>query len=169
MSGNSRLPLGFKTQERLAGFRADLEAVIGNIRVDGKPVTALVQVTGASTTFYTENPDTPEGHHWDASGPGTSDYDIDVSSPELAGALLDNLESAANEEVLRAGKRVYFRNGGAGGFLQLFPDFESLARRWEKELGRGIELRLRLDLTPVARLPDPPAIGPGPILLLRRE
>ena len=37
------------------------------------------------------------------------------------------------------------------------------------ELGRAIDLRLKLDLTPVAQLPDPPAVGPGSILLLRRE
>jgi hypothetical protein len=167
--GSSRLPLGFKDQARLAAFKADLEEATNGTRVDGKPITALIQVTGVSTTFYSDNPDTPEGHHFDASGPGTSDYAIDVFSPELAGALLDNPKSAANEEVLEGGERVFFRNGGEGGFYQAFPRFESLMRRWEKELGRAVDLRLRLSLTPVAQLPDPPAVGPGPILLLRRQ
>ncbi len=168
MHGRSRLPLGFKDHAQLAAFKADLEELIDKTRVDGKPITALVQVTGASTAFYSDNPDTPDGHHWDASGRGLSDYDIDLFSPELAGALLDNPKAAGNEEVLAGGKRVFFRNGGEAGLYQVFPQFESLVRQWEQELGRAIELRLRLDVTPVAQLSDPPAMGPGPILLLRR-
>jgi hypothetical protein len=169
MNGHSRLPLGFRDQGQLAAFKASLEEVVGKARVDGQPITVLIQVTGASTTFYSENPDTPEGHCFDATGRGKSDYDIDLFSPELAGALLDNPKAAANEEVLWGGERVFFRNGGEGGFYQAFPQFESLVRRWEKEFGRAIELRLKLDVTPTARLPDPPAVGPGPILLLRRQ
>jgi hypothetical protein len=168
MTGNSRLPLGFRDQAQLAAFRAALEDVIDKIRVEGQPITALVQVTGASTTFYSENPDTPEGHCFDASGRGKSDYDIDLFSPELAAVLLRTPTVGANEEVLAGRERVYFRNGGAAGFYQTFLQFESLVRRWEQELGRAIELRLKLNLTPVAQLPDPPAVGPGPILLLRR-
>jgi hypothetical protein len=167
-AGNSRVPLGFEGQARVAAFQADLAEVISKVCVDGPPITALVQVTGASTTFYSENPDTPEGHHWDSSGRGKSDYDIDLYSPELAAALLDDPKVAANEEVLVGGERVFFRNGGKAGFYQVFPQFERLVRRWEQELGRAIELRLKVDLTPIARLPDPPAAGPGPIPLVRR-
>jgi hypothetical protein len=100
---------------------------------------------------------------------GTSDYDIDVFSPELAAALLQNPKAAANEEILEGGRRVHFRNGGDGGFFQVFPQFESLVRRWEKELGRAIDFRLRLSVTPISELPAPPTVGPGPILLLGRE
>ena len=169
MNANSRLPLGFQDQAQLASFEAALREVFDTTRVGDLPITALVQFTGASTTFYSNNPDMPEGHHFDAFGHGTSDYAIDVFSPELATALLDNPKAAANEEVLEGGERVYFRNGGEGGFFQVFPQFESLVRRWEYELGRAIDSRLKIDLTPIARLPDPPAVGPGPILLLRRE
>jgi hypothetical protein len=169
MKGQPRLPLGFKDQAQLAAFKADLEQVIDGTRVKGQPITALVLVTGASTTFYSNNPDTPEGHHWDSSGLGTSGYDIDVFSPELLRGWLENPNARANEELLEDGKRVYCRNNGEAGFFQAFPQFESLVRRWEKALGRAIDLRLRLTLTPVAQLPDPPAVGPGPILLLRRE
>jgi hypothetical protein len=177
MQGTSRLPLGFKDAAQLAAFKADLEQVIGVTRVNGRPITALVLVTGASTTFYSDNPDTPKGHHWDSSGLGTSDYDIDVFSPELLNGFFQHPNAGANEEVLgyrgsryleETGKRVYCRNNGEAGFLQRFPQFESLVRRWEKALGRAIDFRLKLNLTPIAQLPDPPAVGPGPILLLRR-
>src|SRR5262249_13747404 len=134
----------------------------------GRPITALVLITGTGTTFYSNNPDTPEGHHWDSSGPGTSDYEIEVFSPELATALLRNPKPAVNEEIATQGEWVFFRNAGQRGFYQAFPQFESLGRRWENVLGRAIDFRLRLSLMPIAQLPDPPAVGPGPILLLRR-
>jgi hypothetical protein len=168
-AGGLRIPLGFEGAAQLARFKADLEEVVANLRVGGRPITALALLAGASTTFYSDNPDTPEGHHWDKSGLGASDYDIDLCSPELAAALLDSPSAAANEEILEGGQHVYFRNGGDGGFYRAFPQFESLVRRWERELGRAIELRLKLELAPVAQLPDPPAVGPGPILLLRRQ
>lgn len=171
-NGNSRVPLGF-SRTQLADIKADLKKVIDATRVDGQPITALVQVTGASTTFYSNNPDNPLGHHWDSSGIGKSDYDIDIFSPELAETLLLTAKVATkvatNDEVLNKHGKVFFRSSGMYGFYQTFPQFESLARHWEKELGRAIDLRLKMDLTPVAQLPDPPNVGPGPILLLRSE
>src|SRR5262245_14068308 len=104
IDGSTRLPLGFKDHAQLTAFKADLDEVLEMTRVSGRSITALIQVTGASTTFYSENPDTPEGHHWDSAGPGKSDYEIDVFSPELADVLLQNPKVAANEEVLAGGE-----------------------------------------------------------------
>jgi hypothetical protein len=169
MQSTSRLPLGFKDQGQLAAFKADLEQVIDGTRVKGRPVTALVVLTGTGTTFYSGNPDTPAGHHWDSSGLGTSDYEIDVCSPELLDGVFQHPHAGSNKEVIQGQEYAFCRNNGEGGFLQSFPQFEALARRWEKALGRVIDFRLKLNLTPVAQLPDPPAVGPGPILLLRRQ
>src|SRR5262249_39686192 len=156
---------------------AELEQTIDATRVRGRPITALVLVTGVSTTYYSDNPDHPDGHHWDSSGPGTSGYDVDAFSPELLSSCFERPGAKANEEVVgygaiylaEVGERVYCRNNGEAGFFQAFPQFEALVRRWEKALGRMIDFRLRLSLTPVAQVPDPPAVGPGPIVLLRRE
>src|SRR4051812_914001 len=100
---NSRLPLGFRDQAQLDGFKADLEQTVDGTRVRGRPITALILVTGVSTTFYSDNPDHPDGHHWDSSGPGTSGYDVDVFSPELLSSWFERSGAKANEEVVGYG------------------------------------------------------------------
>jgi hypothetical protein len=116
MDGDPRVPLGFESVEQLREFQADIQQTIASIQVDGKPVTAMLQVMWTSTRFYSGNPDKPLGHHWDRAGIGKSDYDIDVISPELVKAMLQNPEAEANDKVLRGGERVIFMCGGEGGF-----------------------------------------------------
>jgi len=124
-----RLPLGFESYEQLQEFRQDLDNAISSITVNGQPATASVQVMGSSTTFYSGNPDKDLGHHFDKKGPGASDYDIDIVSPELVKQLLQHPSPAANDVVLRGGERVIFKSGGEGGFYQTFPQFEALSRK----------------------------------------
>jgi hypothetical protein len=143
--------------EQLREFQADIQQTIASIQVDGKPISAALQVMGSSTSFYSGNPDKPLGHHWDRAGIGQSDYDIDVVSPELVKAMLQNPDAAANDKVLRGGERVIFKSGGEGGFYQAFPQFEALARRWEEKLGRDFDFKLKMDMTPIAD--QPPSSG----------
>lgn len=168
MEGDPRLPLGFESQAQLQEFKDDIERVLGGITVDGKPITALVQVMGTSASFYSGNPDKAEGHHWDKKGIGKSDYDIDVVSPELVKALMQNPNAAPNDVVLRDGERVIFKSGGPGGFFEAFPQFADLASDWTDKLkGREVDFKLKMDLTPIAELPPPPASG-GPIGLVQK-
>jgi hypothetical protein len=168
MEGDPRVPLGFESQAQLEEFKADIERALAGITVDGKPVTAVVQVMGTSTSFYSGNPDKAEGHHWDKKGIGKSDYDIDVISPELVKVMLQNPDAAANDVVLRNGERVIFKSSGPGGFFEAFPQFADLAREWKDKLGgRDVDFKLKMDLTPIDQLPPPPGSG-GPIPLVRK-
>jgi len=80
-----RLPLGFEDYEQFHQFKDDCRKVIEGLKVNGESISALMRQTGTGTTFYSENPYRPLGHHFDKlrlEGK-LSDIDICLFSPEL--------------------------------------------------------------------------------------
>jgi hypothetical protein len=98
-----------------------------------------------------------------------SDYDIDVISPELVKGMFEKFENPnVSEDIIRDGEKVIFKSNKPGGFFAAFPEFAELAGRWEKELGREVDFKLKLEPTPVSDLPEYKDPGAGPIVLFRK-
>jgi hypothetical protein len=164
--GDQRLPLGFESYEELKDFQDRLGQAMSTITVNGQPVTYSVQVMGSSTTFYSGNPEKPLGYHFDSKGPGQSDYDIDIVSPELVKMMLQNPDVPVNDKNIRDGQFVNFSTNKPGGFFDTFPQFAAVAAEWKDRTGRDFEFKLKMDLTPIADQPVPR--GGGPIEILRK-
>jgi hypothetical protein len=167
--GGQRLPLGFESYDQLQAFQDRMTQAMATITVGGQPVTYSVQVMGSSTTFYSGNPDLatkPVGYHFDSKGPGSSDYDIDIVSPELVKMMLQNPDVPVNQKNIRDGMYVNFSSNEPGGFLQTFPQFAAVAAEWKQITGRDFEFKLKMDLTPIAD--QPPMRSDGPIEVLRK-
>lgn len=64
-------PLGFESPEQFSRFSEELNDALD---ASGLP-DAQVGLKGTSTTFYSENPGKPLGHHWDADLLNPGDYD----------------------------------------------------------------------------------------------
>jgi hypothetical protein len=142
--------------------------VIDGIKVNGKPISAQAQVIGSATTFYSGNPDKPLGHHFDrerAAGK-MSDVDIDLHSPELVEHMLTLENPAVNDKVMIGGERTIFKSGGHNGTYSQFPELEKFAERWKENLGRDVDIKLKIDLTPIDNITKPAV---GPIEFFRRE
>lgn len=172
--GGERLPLAFDSPEQFEQFKAELAGLVDSLQVNGKPISAAAKVIGTSVNFYSGNPKKPLGHHYDRLGAKTGDVDIELMSPELTRAMLQDPASQANEKVVVGGKKTIFKNQiqGAqgqlleGGFHSKFPAFKSLCDKWSKVLGREVDIKLRIDMTPPSKVPKPTG---GPIEILRKE
>ena len=168
VKSGERKPLTFRSWEQYQQFQTEFQEAMKGIRVDGKPVTAQAQVIGSATTFYSNNPDKPLGHHFDrnrAEG-DTSDMDIDLYSPEMAKHMARLPNPAVNDKVMVGGEKTIFKSNGAGGLYSQFPQLEEFARRWKGILGRDIEIKLKIDITPVEQIKTP---RQGPIEFFRKE
>jgi hypothetical protein len=169
----ARKPLPFEPREQYDQFMREFGEVIDGLRVNGKPISAQGQVIGTSATFYSRNPDKPLGHHFDrgrATG-DMSDVDIDIHSPEMVRHMLTLENPAVNEKVLVEGKRTLFKSDdiketGARGLYSQFPALGDFAERWSAILGRDVEIKLKMDLTPIRKIK---ASADGPIEFFRRE
>ncbi len=164
--GGQRLPLGFESYDQLQAFQDRMAQALSTITVNGQPITYSVQVMGSSTTFYSGNPEKPVGYHFDTKGPGQSDYDIDIVSPELVKMMLQNPDVPVNDKNIRDGQLVNFSTNKPGGFFDTFPQLAAVAAEWKQTTGRDFEFKLKMDLTPIAD--QPPMRGDGPIEVLRK-
>jgi len=137
-------------------------------RTSDPALTVVALQVGTPTSFYSENPRQPEGHHFDSAGPGTTDIEIDLHSPELAARMFERTpQGAPDQRIMRSGKWAFFQNEGPAGFYRTCPQLLVLARKWSDRLERDIEFRLRLSADPVSSVKTP-GKG-GPIELFRIE
>ena len=170
VKSGERKPLTFSSWKQYQQFQTEFQEVMKGIRVDGKPVTAQVQTIGSGTTFYSNNPDKPKGHHFDRSfglgEGGRSDMDVDLYSPEMTRHMAELPNPGINEDVMVGGKKTIFKSGGPGGLYSQFPQLREFALRWSKILRREVDIKLKIDLTPVPRLKPSKR---GPIEFYRRE
>jgi hypothetical protein len=132
---------------------------------EGEEISVVAFQVGTPASFYSENPRQPAGHHFDICGPGTTDVEIDLHSPELVALMRDMPGVAADQRIARSGKWAFFTNNGPGGFYSACPSVAACARAWSGQLGRDVEFRLRIAAEPVTSIKTPGA--GGPIELLR--
>jgi hypothetical protein len=93
--------------------------------------------------------------------------DIDLFSPELVEHMVEK-GGTLNEKVLVAGEKTIFKNElpSGTGFQQEFPEVAKFSARWQKILGRDVDIKLKADLTPVPQISKPQS---GAIEMLRKE
>lgn len=165
-NGGSRVPLGFKSEEQFHQFQREFGEVVSSIHVEGKPISAVGRIIGTSTSFYSGNPKKDLGHHFDRKGVGTGDFDIELSSPELTRMMLRSPTVPVNQKVIIGGQKTLFKSSDPGGFYEVFPEFQKFAAKWQRVLGRDVDVKLTLRLDPVKTIPKTEK-GPAPIEIWR--
>jgi hypothetical protein len=89
---------------------------------------AEIGLKGTATTFYSENPGKPLGHHWDADPANPGDYDFNVTSP----AMVESLRAAGIKPSEKYG--VYKTRD----LEQSFPALDAFQQKWSGILGRDV-------------------------------
>ena len=170
VKSGERKPLTFRSWEQYQQFQTEFQEAMKGIRVDGKPVTAQSQVIGSATTFYSNNPDNPLGHHFDRRfglGEGKrSDVDIDLYSPEMAAHMARLPNPPVNDKVMVDGEKTLFKSSEPGGLYSQFPVLGKFADKWSKILGREVDIKLKIDISPIGKIRRPTE---GPIEFYRKE
>ncbi len=119
-----RKPLGFASEQQFARFNEDLAKALG----DAGLVDAEIGLKGTATTFYSENPGKPLGHHWDADPANPGDYDLNITSERMVETLTElGLEPHPTYGV--------FRTRHING---TFPALDEFRERWTRILGRDV-------------------------------
>jgi hypothetical protein len=132
-----RLPLGFADLHQLCRFTRDLGAAR---HADGGSGEA--HIIGTAATFYSYNIERPAGHHFDKLGKRTSDIDVVLRSEELLFKMKNTPGAEPDTATVFAGKYVWLRNDGPGGFLAANPALAAFVDTWSRELRRTVDLRL---------------------------
>jgi len=83
------------------------------------------------------------------------------------GKLFKDPDVPVNRKITAKGKRVFIESNAPGGLYDRCPAFLKLAESWTDILGRAVNIRLRIDLTPVKDLPAAEKEGLGPIEIIR--
>jgi hypothetical protein len=91
------------------------------------------------------------------------DIDVDLYAPELVRKMLAEGTPMMNEKVLVGGERTIFKNTVENVdvlppdvFYGRFPKVRRFVAEWAAELGRDLDIKLRIELV----LPPKPAAGP---------
>jgi hypothetical protein len=117
-------PLGFKSPEQFDQFKKELAEVMDKTGLGDTEVG----LKGTATTFYSENPGKPFGHHWDADPLNPGDFDFDVAGEQLLKKMQDaGIQPSEKYNVFRA------RDMDAQ-----FPELAQFREKWSKELGREV-------------------------------
>ena len=121
---DKRLPLGFKNVDQFRAFNQELSVYLKKAGLND----AEVGLKGTSTTFYSENPSKPLGHHWDADASNLGDFDLNISSSTMVVKL--------NE--LNIKPSVKYRVYKTRDIQSSFPELDLFRLRWEQILGREV-------------------------------
>lgn len=117
-------PLGFKSKEQFGQFKQELDVAMSKAGLSD----AEVRLKGTSTTFYSENPGKPVGHHWDADPANPGDYDLNITS----GAMVKKLQDAGIKPKEKYG---VFRTRDIN---KNFPHIDEFREKWSATLGRKV-------------------------------
>lgn len=117
-------PLGFNSVEQFTQFNNELDEALAAAGL----LDAEVGLKGTATTFYSENPGKPLGHHWDANPLELGDFDLNLTSA----TMLDRFAIQAVEP-----HEVYnvFRTSD---MMATYPELAEFAERWGSRLGRDV-------------------------------
>ena len=119
-------PLGFENPKQFVEFKADLDKAL---QAAGLP-DAEIGLKGTATTFYSENPGKPLGHHWDADPENPGDYDLNVTSPSMVKKLLSLGIHPSEKYGIFKTADLYAH----------FPELQALSEQWGEKLGRDVNL-----------------------------
>jgi hypothetical protein len=140
-----RKPLGFASEREWQSFQDELRDVLARSGLDD----AEIGLKGTATTFYSENPNKPFGHHWDADPANPGDFDFNV----LSQRMMDDMAAAGIEP-----SRL---NIFATRYLEAeYPELARFAARWSEQLGRPVNF-VGLPGTSVVRDPTEYVLGSG--------
>jgi hypothetical protein len=116
--------LGFESPEQFGQFRSEMNDAFNKAGL----ADADVGLKGTSTTFYSENPGKPLGHHWDADPMNPGDYDLNISSPTMVKQLQDAGISPSE-------KYGVFKTRDINA---TFPELDEFQKKWSDILGRDV-------------------------------
>ena len=117
-------PLGFESPAQFNEFKSELHEAVNDAGLHD----AEVGLKGTSTTFYSENPSKPLGHHWDADPLFPGDYDLNIDSSKM----VEKLESAG---VSPSEKYGVFKTRDIN---ENFPALNEFQEKWTNTLGRDV-------------------------------
>ena len=117
-------PLGFASDAQFEQFQHELGEAL---RADGL-ADAEIGLKGTATTFYSENPGKPLGHHWDADPANPGDYDLNITSNTM-------VDHFARLRVDVHPKYGVFRTRHINAN---FPSLDSFRKKWTASLGRDV-------------------------------
>lgn len=117
-------PLGFESVEQFTQFKSELDVALKSAGLKD----AEIGLKGTSTTFYSENPGKPLGHHWDAVPSAPGDYDLNITSQ----AMVKKLQ---NVGVTPSEKYGVFKTKD---IEKNFPQLNSFQENWSRVLGRDV-------------------------------
>ncbi len=120
-----KCPLSFPTPEVFQQFKKELNELMSAIGL----ADAVLRMKGTSTTFYSENPKKPLGHHFDANPKEPADVDIGVESKSLTKKMAD-AGFSPHPEIPDIFKTRHV--------MQEFPKLQAFSQKWTQKLGRDV-------------------------------
>ena len=141
---DKKAPLSFKSAEQFTEFKAELHQTLEKAGLKD----ATTEMRGTSTTFYSENPKKPLGHHFDAKPTELADVDISLHSPSAASKMeAGGMKPHPDIPSIFKTRNTY----------QAFPELKNFADKWQQILGREVNF---VGLTSKApAIVDPLAFG----------
>jgi hypothetical protein len=118
-------PLGFKSPEQFNTFKSELRDTLQKAGLDD----AQVEMKGTATTFYSENPKKPLGHHFDANPLEKGDLDFGIASPEV----INRMEAAG--KVPHPNMPHIYKTRD---LMETVPELKEFSDKWGKVLGRDV-------------------------------
>jgi len=125
MMRNHECPLSFDSPEQFNQFQKEVTDALQ--RASLSDVT--LRMKGTSTTFYSENPKKPLGHHFDKDPSAPADVDIGIESPGFVQQMHD------------AGMKPHpdipaiFKTRD---MMKVFPELQEIVDKWSNQLGREV-------------------------------
>ncbi len=118
-------PLSFSTPELFQEFKKELNKLMKELGLGD----AVLRMKGTSTTFYSENPSKPLGHHFDANPKEPADVDIGLESKALTAMM-----AAANVPPNPKIPSIYKTKD----VMLQQPKLQAFAGKWTEKLGRDV-------------------------------
>lgn len=120
-----KCPLSFPSAEVFQEFKKELHDLMADIGM----ADAVLRLKGTSTTFYSENPGKPLGHHFDANPKEPADVDIGIESK----ALTQQMAAAGvspNPKIPSIFKTK--------DVMKQQPKLQAFSQKWTQKLGRDV-------------------------------
>ena len=118
-------PLSFPTPEIFQQFKSELNNLMKEIGLGD----AVLRMKGTSTTFYSENPSKPLGHHFDANPAEPADVDIGLESKALTQQM-----AAANVSPNPKIPTIFKTKD----VMKQQPKLQAFSQKWTQQLGRDV-------------------------------
>ena len=125
MMREKKCPLTFDEPEQFNQFRRELNDTLRAAGLDDAQVT----MKGTSTTFYSENPKKPLGHHFDANPAELADIDLGLQSTRMVDGM-NGAGMPAHPQMPHIFKTRHT--------VEVFPQLKEFADRWQRILGREV-------------------------------